>query len=89
MHPYCHDDGRIGRFPMNSLHASAGHPWTALRMSRLEEYMKALETASVKGQIKPLAEFIAHEMRQWDPEREGSDDGPCSLLPKSRPYCDC
>jgi len=33
-------------------------------MSRLEEYMKALEIASVKGQVKPLAEFIAHEMRQ-------------------------
>ena len=49
---------------MNSLLASAGHPWTALRMSRLEEYMKALEIASVKGQVKPLAEFIAHEMRQ-------------------------
>jgi hypothetical protein len=31
-------------------------------MSRRDEYMKALEAASVKGQITPLAEFIAQEM---------------------------
>jgi len=32
--------------------------------------MKALEAASVKGQITPLAEFIAQEMHEWSPERE-------------------
>jgi hypothetical protein len=36
-----------------------------------DEYMKALEAASVKGQITPLAEFIAQEMREWVPERTG------------------
>jgi hypothetical protein len=39
-------------------------------MSRRDEYMKALEAASVKGQITPLAEFIAQEMREWVPDRE-------------------
>lgn len=51
--------------------------------------LNALKAASVKGRIKPLAGFIAHQMRQWDPEREGSGDGPCSLLPKLRRCCDC
>jgi hypothetical protein len=33
--------------------------------------MKALEAASVNGQITPLAQFIAQEMREWAPERAG------------------
>ena len=70
IHPYYDGNGRIGRFLMNTLLASGGYPWTVIRMSRREEYMKALEAASVKGQITPLAEFIAQEMREWAPERE-------------------
>lgn len=42
-----------------------------IRMSHREEYMKALETASVGGRITPLAQFIAQEMREWAPERAG------------------
>jgi hypothetical protein len=71
IHPYYDGNGRIGRFLMNTLLASGGYPWTVIRMSRREEYMKALEAASVKGQIKPLAEFIVQEMQQWAPAREG------------------
>lgn len=70
IHPYYDGNGRIGRFLMNTLLASGGYPWTVIRMSRRHEYMKALEAASVKGQIKPLAEFIAQEMREWSPKRE-------------------
>jgi Fic family protein len=70
IHPYYDGNGRIGRFLMNTLLASGGYPWTVIRMSRRDEYMKALEAASVKGQITPLAEFIAQEMREWTPERE-------------------
>ena len=54
---------------MNTLLASGGYPWTVIRMSRRDEYMKALEAASVKGQITPLAEFISQEMREWTPDR--------------------
>jgi len=61
---------RIGRFLMNTLLASGGYPWTVIRMSRRDVYMKALEAASAQGQIKPLAEFIAQEMNEWSPERE-------------------
>jgi hypothetical protein len=39
-------------------------------MSRGDVYMKALEAASVKGQITPLVEFIAQEMNAWSPKRE-------------------
>ena len=73
IHPYYDGNGRIGRFLMNTLLASGGYPWTVIRMSRRDAYMKALEAASVKGQITPLAEFIAQEMKEWVPEREGKD----------------
>ena len=62
IHPYFDGNGRIGRFLMNTLLASGGYPWTVIRMSRRDAYMKALEAASVKGQITPLAEFIVQEM---------------------------
>ena len=74
IHPYYDGNGRIGRFLMNTLLASGGYPWTVIRMSRRETYMEALEAASVKGQITPLAEFIAQEMREWSPGR-GHKDG--------------
>ena len=73
VHPFYDGNGRIGRFLMNTLLASGGYPWTVIRMSRRDAYMKALEAASVKGQITPLAKFIAQEMREWAPEREGKD----------------
>jgi hypothetical protein len=71
IHPYYDGNGRIGRFLMNTLLASGGYPWTVIRMSRRDEYMEALEAASVKGQITPLAQFIAQEMREWAPDRAG------------------
>ena len=71
IHPYYDGNGRIGRFLMNTLLASGGYPWTVIRMSRRDDYMSALEAASVGGQIKPLAEFIAQEMVEWAPKRAG------------------
>lgn len=73
IHPYYDGNGRVGRFLMNTLLASGGYPWTVIRMSRRNAYMDALEAASVKGQIKPLAEFIAQEMHEWSPDRERPD----------------
>lgn len=70
IHPYFDGNGRIGRFLMNVLLASGGYPWTVIRVSRRDVYMKALEAASVEGQITPLAQFIAQEMAEWSPERE-------------------
>lgn len=69
IHPYFDGNGRIGRFLMNVLLASGGYPWTVVRVGRRTEYMKALEQASVGGEIGPLAKFIAEEMAQWTPTR--------------------
>lgn len=69
IHPYFDGNGRVGRFLMNTLLASGGYPWTVIRVARRNEYMKALEAASVVGDIVPLAKFIAQEMIEWSPER--------------------
>ncbi len=63
IHPYFDGNGRIGRFLMNAMLASGGYPWTVIRLKRRAQYMAALEAASVQGEIKPLAKFIAQEMR--------------------------
>lgn len=70
IHPYFDGNGRIGRFLMNTLLASGGYPWTVIRLSERSTYMKALEAASVKGDIVPLAKFIAQEMAEWSPEHD-------------------
>lgn len=40
--------------------ASGGYPWTVIPVEQRDDYMKALEQASVKGDIEPFATFIAH-----------------------------
>ncbi len=59
IHPYFDGNGRMGRFIMNLMMASGGHPWVIIPVERRDEYMQALETASVSGDIKPFTEFIA------------------------------
>ena len=63
IHPYFDGNGRIGRFLMNAMLASGGYHWTIVRMKSRDQYMAALEEASVGGDIKPFANFIANEMR--------------------------
>ena len=59
IHPYFDDNGRMGRFIMNVMMASAGYPWTVIPVQRRLEYMQALESASVDGDIVPFTRFIA------------------------------
>ena len=59
IHPYIDGNGRTGRFLMNVMMASGGYPWTVIPVERRMDYMTALETASVDGEITPFAEFIA------------------------------
>lgn len=69
IHPYFDGNGRLGRFLLNAMLASGGYPWTVIRMKSRTKYMAALEEASVKGNIKPFAQFVLDEMRGWIPEK--------------------
>jgi Fic family protein len=59
IHPYVDGNGRMGRFLMNTMLASGGYPWTVIPVEERNEYMAALEEASVDGNIGPFAEFLA------------------------------
>jgi len=58
IHPYMDGNGRMGRFLMNVMLASGGYPWTVIPVEERDNYMKALETASVKEDIEPFTKFI-------------------------------
>jgi hypothetical protein len=58
IHPYMDGNGRMGRFLMNVMLASGGYPWTVIPVERREEYMQALEKASVGQDIEPFAKFL-------------------------------
>lgn len=59
IHPYMDGNGRMGRFLMNLMLASGGYPWTIVPLERRTDYMGSLERASVDGDIKPFAKFLA------------------------------
>jgi Fic/DOC family len=59
IHPYIDGNGRMGRLLMNVMLASGGYPWTVIPVDRRNDYMRALESASVKQDITPFAEFLA------------------------------
>ncbi|AWB69210.1 cell filamentation protein Fic (plasmid) [Saccharobesus litoralis] len=59
IHPYFDGNGRMGRFIMNLMMASGGIAWTVVPVERREEYMAALEIASVDNDIIPFTKFIA------------------------------
>ncbi len=59
IHPFLDGNGRIARFLMNVMMAAAGLPWTVIKLEQRSAYMTALETASVKGDIRPFAAFLA------------------------------
>jgi len=59
IHPYMDGNGRIGRFIMNAMLASGGYPWTIIPVEKRNEYMAALERASIDQDIVGFARFIA------------------------------
>lgn len=67
IHPYFDGNGRLGRFLLNTVLASGGYPWTVIRMKSRTRYMAALEDASVKGDIRPFAQFVLDEMNDGNP----------------------
>ena len=63
IHPYMDGNGRMGRFLMNAMLASGGYPWTIVPVERRNEYMAALEEASVNQNIKPFSNFLGSLVR--------------------------
>ena len=59
IHPYVDGNGRIGRFLMNVMLASGGFPWTVVPLSKRNNYMSALEAASVGQNIGDFTDFLA------------------------------
>lgn len=59
IHPYMDGNGRVGRFLMNTMLSSGGYDWVIIPVEKRDEYMAALETASVNGDIVPFVKFLS------------------------------
>ena len=59
IHPYMDGNGRIARFLMNTMLISGGYNWTVIPVEKRQEYMKALEKASVNEDITDFTLFLA------------------------------
>lgn len=68
VHPYADGNGRMARFLMNTMLASGGYPWTVIRVEDRDEYMSALESASVDLEIGPFVRLVADRVR-WSMEQ--------------------
>ena len=68
IHPYMDGNGRIGRFLMNAMLASGGFPWTVIRVEWRAEYLAALDAASAREEIAPLASLLARAVSAGVPE---------------------
>ena len=64
IHPYFDGNGRIARFFMNTMMASGGYPWTVIPIDKRDDYMSALEKASVSNDISDFTKFISDRVRE-------------------------
>jgi len=64
IHPYMDGNGRIARFLMNLMFSSGGYSWLIIPVEKRNEYMEALESASVDQDITKFTKFIATLMNE-------------------------
>lgn len=64
IHPYFDGNGRMGRFLMNVMLASGGYPWIIVPLERRNDYMGALESASVDQDIIPFTKLLAELLKK-------------------------
>lgn len=60
IHPFMDGNGRTGGILMNAMLASGGYGWTVIPVEQRDEYMSALEDASVNSNIKSLTKLISN-----------------------------
>ena len=63
IHPYMDGNGRMGRFLMNAMLASGGYRWAIISKDIRDDYMAALEKASVIGDISEFATLLSGIIR--------------------------
>jgi Fic/DOC family len=68
IHPYPDGNGRMARFLMNTMLASAGYPWTILRLRDRKAYLAALDSASIGTDLIPFTTLIGRRVR-WALEK--------------------
>src|SRR5437588_162862 len=68
IHPYPDGNGRMARFLMNAMLASGGYPWAVIRVRDRNDYLKALDSASIDIDINPFSALIAKRVR-WSLEQ--------------------
>ena len=67
-HPYPDGNGRMVRFLMNVMLASGTYPWMVIRVEDRDDYLAALEAASIGMDIEPFAGLVAKQVR-WSLEQ--------------------